>query len=187
MKYIVYARTRVFPKCTDMDKEKLANFYKDIRAEAFRSGGAPMTARHVDSIVRLAEANARLELRQHVTGRDLDNAISTILESFIQSQKHQVSEELRQKFKRYIASGTPTADLFMNLLDKLFKDKAEEIRLSRPGGVTPEISEVPVDMADVVRAIERQDLDLDEAHGFMRTARFQQNFKLQGEKIFRIV
>lgn len=187
MKYIVYARTRVHPKCTDIDKEKLANFYKDIRAEAFRSGGAPMTARHVDSIVRLAEANARLELRQHVTSKDLDNAISTMLESFIQSQKHQVAEELRQKFKRYIASGTPTADLFMNLLDKLFKDKAEQIRLSRPGGVTPEISEVPVDMADVVRAIERQDLDLDEAHGFMRTTRFQQNFKLQGEKIFRIV
>merc|ERR1712194_401624 len=153
-KYIVYARTRVHPKCTDIDKEKLANFYKDIRAEAFRSGGAPMTARHVDSIVRLAEANARLELRQHVTGRDLDNAISTILESFIQSQKHQVAEELRRKFKRYITQSMPTADLFMNLLDKLFKDKAEEIRLSRPaGGVTPEISEVPVDMADVVRAI----------------------------------
>merc|ERR1712032_1207832 len=110
MKYIVYARTRVHPKCADIDKEKLANFYKDIRAEAFRSGGAPMTARHVDSIVRLAEANARLELRQHVTSKDLDNAISVMLESFIQSQKHQVAEELRQRFRHYIAQATPTAD-----------------------------------------------------------------------------
>merc|ERR1719436_805858 len=101
-KYIVYARQRVHPKVTDIDKEKLANFYKDIRAEAFRSGGAPMTARHVDSIVRLAEANARMELRAHVTSKDLDNAISMILESFIQSQKHQVAEELRRKFRRYI-------------------------------------------------------------------------------------
>merc|ERR1719346_911750 len=44
-KYIVYARQKVFPKVTDIDREKLANFYKDIRAEAFRSGGVPMTAR----------------------------------------------------------------------------------------------------------------------------------------------
>merc|ERR1711979_148757 len=45
--YIVYARQKVFPKTNDIDKEKISNFYKDIRAEAFRSGGAPMTARHV--------------------------------------------------------------------------------------------------------------------------------------------
>merc|ERR1719238_601153 len=101
-KYFVYARQRVFPKASDIDKDKLANFYKDIRAEAFRSGGAPMTARHIESIVRLSEASAKIELRQHVNSSDLDFAISMMLESFIQSQKHQVAEELRKKFKRYI-------------------------------------------------------------------------------------
>ena len=29
------------------------------------AGGAPMTARHMDSLIRLAEANARIELRHH--------------------------------------------------------------------------------------------------------------------------
>ena len=29
------------------------------------TGGAPMTARHMDSLIRLAEANARIELRHH--------------------------------------------------------------------------------------------------------------------------
>merc|ERR1711879_680685 len=66
-RYIVYARKHVNPKIMKLDKEKLANFYKDIRASAFRSGGAPMTARHVESIIRLAEGSARMELRQHVT------------------------------------------------------------------------------------------------------------------------
>merc|ERR1712038_1073130 len=169
-KYIVYARQRVHPKVGDIDREKLANFYKDIRAESFRSGGAPMTARHIDSIVRLAEAHARMELRQHVVGKDLDNAIGVVLESFIQSQKHQVAEELRQKFKRYIAKATPSSDHFMNILTKLYRDKLEQMRLSRPGAI-PEASEVPIEMADVVRQIERQDLDIEEAHNFMRTAR----------------
>merc|ERR1712203_670622 len=61
---------------SDIDKDKLANFYKDIRAEAFRSGGAPMTARHIESIIRLSEASARIELRQHVNSKDLDFARS---------------------------------------------------------------------------------------------------------------
>merc|ERR1719343_640665 len=116
--YIIYARQNVFPKVADIDKEKLANFYKDLRAEAFRSGGQAMTARHVDSIVRLAEANARMELRQHVLAKDLDNAIAMMLESFIQSQKHQVAEELRKKFSRYTAKAAPANDQCMSLLER---------------------------------------------------------------------
>ena len=37
-RYIVYARQRVFPKMTDVDAEKLASFYSEMRAEAFRTG-----------------------------------------------------------------------------------------------------------------------------------------------------
>merc|ERR1719488_315717 len=101
-----------------------------------------MTARHIESIIRLAEASARMELRQHDQSKDLDFAISIMLESFIQSQKHQVAEELRKKFRRYIAQATPLSDQFMRLLEKLFRDKAEQIRLLRPGGVSPDISKV---------------------------------------------
>merc|ERR1712050_163489 len=183
-KYIVYARQKVFPKVTDIDREKLANFYKDIRAESFRSGGAPMTARHVESIVRLAEANARIELRHHVTAKDLDSAIGVMLESFIQSQKHQVAEELRKKFRHYIAHATPLADQFMAIFEKLFIDKTERMRLAR-GGSAPELSEVPLEIEDVVSYIEGHDLDIEEAHRFMRSQRFQQNFRLDGETIYR--
>mmetsp|Transcript_147042 Transcript_147042/g.409649 ORF Transcript_147042/g.409649 Transcript_147042/m.409649 type:complete len:894 (-) Transcript_147042:247-2928(-) len=186
-KYIVYARTRVHPKWGDVDQEKLANFYKDIRAEAFRTGGAPMTARHVDSIVRLAEASARIELRQHVTSKDLDSSIRVMLESFIQSQKYQVAEELRQKFRRYIAQSTPMSDQFMSLLQKLFRDRTEQLRLSRPGAVEPEIGEVAVEMADVAAHIERNDLDFDASHEFMSSERFRNNFRLEGERIYRVV
>merc|ERR1711904_254994 len=119
--YIVFARKNVFPKVTNMDKEKLANFYQLIRAEAFRTGGAPMTARHVESIIRIAEANARIELREHVLPKDLDNAIAVMFESFTQSQKHQVAEELRQKFRRYVNNAVPAADQISKLLERMFK------------------------------------------------------------------
>jgi len=186
-KYIVYARTRVHPKIADLDQEKLASFYSEIRSEAFRSGGAPMTARHIDSIVRLAEASARMELRSHVTSRDLDSAISVMLESFIQSQKHQVAEELRQKFKRYVAQATPLSDQFMSLLQKLFKDRTEQARLARPGGAEPDVSEVSVSMADLAAHVERNDLELEQAHEFISSERFRSNFRLEGERLYRMV
>merc|ERR1712151_221881 len=175
------------PKIMKLDKEKLANFYKDIRAHAFRSGGAPMTARHIESIIRLAEANARMELRQHVTSKDLDNAIGMMLESFIQSQKHQIAEELRKTFRRCIVQAAPMADQIISMVEKLFKEKFAEKRLARPGGLPPDISEVPVEMADVVRRFEQQDVDIDEAHGVMRSERFRQSFREEDGNLYRVV
>jgi DNA replication licensing factor MCM2 len=185
--YIVFARKNVFPKITSIDKEKLANFYKQIRAEAFKSGGAPMTARHVESIIRMAEANARMELREHVMPKDLDNAIAMMFESFSQSQKHQVAEELRQKFRRFINHATPAADQIVTLLEKVFRDRTEQLRLSRPGGAAPEIAEVAVDMAEVVRQVERADIELDEVHNFMRTPRFRTSFRVEDDRVYRVV
>jgi len=185
--YIVFARKNVFPKITNIDKEKLANFYKLIRAEAFKSGGAPMTARHVESIIRIAEANARMELREHVLPKDLDNAIGVMFESFSQSQKHQVAEELRQKFRRYINVATPAADQVMSLLERVFRDRTEQLRLSRPGGVAPEISEVGVDMEEILRQVERADIDLEEVNSFMRAPRFRQHFRVEDDRVYRIV
>merc|ERR1711939_1041384 len=173
-KYVIYARQRVKPQVSDIDKEKLATFYKDIRQEAFRNGGAPMTARHIESIIRLAEASARIELRQHVQTKDLDFAISIMLESFIQSQKHAVAEEMRKKFRRYITQATPLSDQFMRLLERLFRDKAEDLRLQ---GQDIDAADIPVLMTDVVSCIERHDLDISQAQDFMRSERFRQNFR----------
>mmetsp|Transcript_74412 Transcript_74412/g.215674 ORF Transcript_74412/g.215674 Transcript_74412/m.215674 type:complete len:890 (-) Transcript_74412:195-2864(-) len=177
--YIIYARQKIHPKIADIDKDKLANFYADLRAEAFRSGGQAMTARHVDSIVRLAEANARLELREHVLPKDLNNAIAVMLESFIQSQKHQVAEELRKRFSRYVTQATPVVDQLSILLERLLKDKLELLKNSRPAAAAPpDLSEAKVEVAELVRATEQHDISLDEVHAFMRSPVFARTFRV---------
>merc|ERR1712182_168261 len=75
-------------------------------------GGVPMTVRHLESMVRIAEANARMELREFVTSRDVDNAIATMLECFIQTQK------LRSRFSRYLAASADQSALCKHLLEK---------------------------------------------------------------------
>merc|ERR1719387_2146560 len=153
-KYIHWARENVKPRVTEVDSEKIAQFYRDVRAEAYRSGGAPMTVRHVDAMVRLAEANAKLELRAYVTQADVDNAIGLMLESFIQSQKHQVAEELRVKFRKYIKKATSEADLAHSMIHRLFHDREQQERLRNPG-VAQESMEVGIEMSVVRREIER--------------------------------
>lgn len=183
-KYIIYARTNIHPKIMDIDMDKLSSFYRDIRQEAFRTGGVPMTARHMDSLIRLAEANARMELRQYVSNRDVDNAIAIMLESFIQSQKHQVSEELRKKFRRYITQATPLTDQLAALLERLFKEEAKEIQRRRPDQEMPDMKTVGVSLAQVAKEVEHYDLALEDMHSFLASPRFKQAFRLEGETLF---
>ena len=55
-------------------------------------------------MVRIAEAFAKMELRQQVNRRDVDHAIAVMLESFCQTQKHATAHELRKKFGHYITA-----------------------------------------------------------------------------------
>ncbi|CAE7447780.1 MCM2 [Symbiodinium necroappetens] len=163
----------------DVDAEKLAAFYSELRGEAARTGGVPMTARHMDSLIRLAEANARIELRQHVTSKDIDNAIAVMLESFIQSQKHQVAEEIRKKFRRYLNSG-PLGDQVCALLEKLFKKKVIQLQLSRPSKDV-ELAEVFLEISEAVRALEQNGLAVEDVSSLMGSPRVLQSFRLEGE------
>lgn len=82
-KYIKYAREYVHPRLSDIDKEKVVRFYTELRQESQRAGGISITVRHIESILRLAEAGARLHLKEHVRETDIDLAINIMLDSFL--------------------------------------------------------------------------------------------------------
>jgi len=90
-KYIIYARRYVHPKLNEIDKEKVTQFYADIRRESSVVGGIPIAVRHIESVLRMAEAHAKMHLRDYVRSDDIDLAIETLLESFLQSQKLSVA------------------------------------------------------------------------------------------------
>eukprot|EP00916_Digyalum_oweni_P003537 GHVL01006361.1.p1 GENE.GHVL01006361.1~~GHVL01006361.1.p1 ORF type:complete len:890 (+),score=173.34 GHVL01006361.1:21-2690(+) len=119
-KYILFAREHCKPKATSINSDKLAKFYSEVREEAQHAGGIQMTVRHVESMLRMAEANARIELRDIVMEKDIDFAIASMLESFVQSQKHQVAERMMRKFSKYVRSVSDHNELLVYLLQKLF-------------------------------------------------------------------
>ena len=48
----------------------LREYYLNLRAHSTCSDGTPITARQLESLVRLAEARARVDLREEVTEQD---------------------------------------------------------------------------------------------------------------------
>lgn len=52
--------------------------------------------RHVESLIRLAEAHAKMHLRPYVCDVDVDVAVRVILESFINTQKASVMRQMRK-------------------------------------------------------------------------------------------
>ncbi len=75
-KYISYAKN-LKPVLTDEAMQRLRAFYLEMRAVTEKVEGSPIaiTARQLESLVRLAEARARIALRKEVTAEDAEAAI----------------------------------------------------------------------------------------------------------------
>ncbi|XP_057778999.1 probable DNA helicase MCM8 [Salvia miltiorrhiza] len=80
-KYIAYARTYVFPRMTKPAAEILQKFYLRLRDRNTTADGTPITARQLESLVRLAEARARVDLREEISTQDALDVVEIMKES----------------------------------------------------------------------------------------------------------
>ncbi|KAF0923851.1 hypothetical protein E2562_007710 [Oryza meyeriana var. granulata] len=82
-KYISYARSHVNPRISlpSPAADSLQNFYLRLRKQSASADGTPITARQLESLVRLAEARARVDLREEVTEEDAKEVIEIMTES----------------------------------------------------------------------------------------------------------
>ena len=178
-KYIQYARTNVHPvlRGHTLDQEKVASLYVALRRESAASGGVPIAVRHVESILRLSEAHAKMHLREHVRDDDLDAAIRLMLHSFIDAQKFSVRRALQRSFAKFITSGQDRAHLLLHMLQDMFRKEQmyQVIRLrqqqpSQSHPAPPDELDVPLDELSS-RARERRIYDVSE---FCHSAAFRE-------------
>jgi replicative DNA helicase Mcm len=80
-KYVSYAKT-VHPELSEAALNRLSDFYLAMR-NASETEGSPVaiTARQLESLVRISEARARVALRKEVTAEDADSAIRIMKQS----------------------------------------------------------------------------------------------------------
>lgn len=151
-KYITYARAYHTPVLQEINREKVASLYADMRQHSISSGGVPIAVRHIESVMRMSEAFARMHLRDFVRDDDVDRAIKVyfivnsthklkicandylqvMLESFLQAQKVSVRKTLQRNFRKYITFGEENNQLLMHQLQGLIRDAEKYQQLLGP-------------------------------------------------------
>ncbi|UYV76222.1 MCM2 [Cordylochernes scorpioides] len=192
VKYIQYSRAKIHPQLQGtMDKDKLSKLYSDLRHESMLTGSVPVTVRHVESIIRLSEASARLHLRDFVTEDDVNMAMRIALESFIDTQKFSVMRKMKKvrpsllcishfylfRFAPYLAYKRDNNQLLLFLLRQLVQEELSFIRSRRNSTDITAVEVAEKDLAERASQMAIQDLrpffksDVFQAHNFTHDAR----------------
>ncbi|KAL7410303.1 MCM2/3/5 family-domain-containing protein [Mrakia frigida] len=168
-KYIVYAKTMIKPKLHNLDVEKLSRLYADLRRESLATGSFPITVRHLESMIRMSEASAKMNLREYVRGDDIDLAIQVTVGSFVNAQKMSIKKTLERGFRKYLNQATDHEELLSFLLGQLVKEKAL---------LYSNLHEEPAEkiVIKVAELEERaKELEIYETTPFLRSALFKRN------------
>jgi len=144
-KYIMYARTRVTPKLHNIDTEKISNLFVDLRRESKETGSFPITVRHLESTLRMAEASARMHLREFVRADDVNLAIKVAIQSFVSAQKTSIRKSLERSFRKYLSQARDHEELLAFVLGQIVKEKVRMYVLQneeQPDRVTIKVDEL---------------------------------------------
>ncbi|EJD03389.1 MCM-domain-containing protein [Fomitiporia mediterranea MF3/22] len=168
-KYIMFAREKIRPKLFDLDQEKLSRLFADLRRESLATGSIPITVRHLESMIRMAEASAKMHLREYVRGDDVDLAISVMVGSFVSAQKTSIKRTLERGFRKYLTQARDHEELLAFLLGQIVKDKVRFYQMQH--GEPPEKVSINVSELDE-RAKEH---DIFDTHPFLNSRLFATN------------
>jgi len=156
-KYILYSREKIHPKLHQMDQEKVAKMYSELRRESMATGSIPITVRHIESMIRIAESHAKMHLREFVSEDDVNMAMRVMLESFIDTQKYSVMKNMKKNFSRYLSYKKDNNELLLFILRGLANETATYMR--NRYGTEQEVVEInEKDLAEKARQISIQNL-----------------------------
>ncbi|XP_055607559.1 DNA replication licensing factor Mcm2 [Uranotaenia lowii] len=156
-KYIVYAKENVHPKLTNMDQDKIAKMYSQLRQESLSTGSLPITVRHIESVIRMSEAHARMHLRDTVQDVDVNMAIRMMLESFIEAQKFSVMKKMRSTFQKYLSFQKDHSELLFFILRQLTLDQLAYLRC-KDGPRATHVEIMEKDLTERAKAIDIHNL-----------------------------
>jgi DNA replication licensing factor MCM2 len=158
----MYAREKIRPKLYDLDQEKLSRLFADLRRESLATGSYPITVRHLESMIRMAEASAKMALREYVRADDIDLAISVTVGSFVSAQKMSIKKTLErvrkipflsyqnidifsQSFRKYLTQARDHEELLAFLLGQIVKEKVHLYQLQKrdqPASISVRVTEL---------------------------------------------
>ena len=178
-KYIIYARKYIVPKLGDVNKDKISKFYAEIRKESESVGGLSIAVRHLESLLRIAEAHSKMCLREQVRNEDVDFSIQMVLDSFLQSQKYAIQKSLRKKFAHFLNYHVDRIPLLLNILAKLAKERLQYLKYFN------KLENIPDEIVINKESFEKEAVEIGLSHleEFYNSPEFKNKNKLDNGKI----
>ncbi|XWS19823.1 hypothetical protein CRYUN_Cryun31cG0049800 [Craigia yunnanensis] len=101
-KYIHYAKHRIQPELTDEASEHIATAYAELRnasSNAKTGGTLPITARTLETIIRLSTAHSKLKLSRKVTKIDVEAALKVLNFAIYHKELTEMEEREQERHK----------------------------------------------------------------------------------------
>jgi DNA helicase MCM8 len=89
-KYIAYAKAHCHPYLSPKAGIVLKEFYLELRKKHQSIDSTPITTRQLESLIRLAEARAKMELRETVTEADAQDVVELLKHSLFDTYEDEV-------------------------------------------------------------------------------------------------
>jgi len=108
-KFIYYAKTRVKPVLTEEAAEYISQVYRDLRQQS-SDRTLPVTARQLETLIRLSTAHAKCRLSHEVTTEDAQLAEEILLYSLYNEARPIKKKQIKRKrqSENDVHSGTPS-------------------------------------------------------------------------------
>ena len=171
-KYILFAKSHCFPRISNVDPDTIARLYVELRQES-KHGGIAITVRHMESVIRLSEAHARLHLREFVTDEDVTAAVSLFLRCFIQTQKYSLRSAMEARFRKFLESDTESLPLIRHRI-KVAVQTVRHFERQLSGGVEP--TQVRIDVAELDHYT--SNISQEALNAFYNSAEFRKEYRL---------
>jgi DNA helicase MCM8 len=142
-KYVGYGRRYVHPKLSQEAAAMLQKFYLELRQRHHSADSTPITTRQLESLIRLSEARARIELREIVTQQDAEDVIEIMKYSMMDTysddfgvldfhrSQHGSGMSSRNQAKRFVAELNRISERTYNSLFSIqqMRQIAKDMRL----------------------------------------------------------
>ncbi|XP_073048221.1 DNA replication licensing factor MCM3 homolog 2-like [Primulina eburnea] len=110
-KFIHYAKNRIQPELTGEASEHIATTYAEFRSASSttKTGGTlPITARTLETIIRLSTAHAKLKLRRQVLKSDVEAALQVLNFAIYHQELSEMEEGEQREMAREQGSNMDT-------------------------------------------------------------------------------
>ena len=182
--YISYARTNIHPKISEEASQALVKAYVSMRALGadVRAADRRITAttRQLESMIRLAEAHAKMRMSSEVTANDVHEAVRLIQSALKQSATDSRTGLIDMGL---LTEGTSAAerrrktdlkDAVLSAVDEMLRSGSASVRVSevlRRVGETSSVAVESAELAEALRSLEGEGKLLVSGEGARRSVR----------------